>query len=64
MAQRFGGERPELLGNDYLVFGTLDRKDWLEGQKGEPPHEMINRVYTFKDVWDFEIIPGGWYPPQ
>lgn len=65
MAERIGGERPELLGNDYQVFGTLDRKDWLEGHRGEfPPHELIRRVYVFRDEWNFEVIPGGWYPPD
>jgi hypothetical protein len=65
MADRIGRESPELLGNNYLVFGTLDRKDWMDGQKGEmPAHELINGVYVFKDVWNFEIVPGGWIPPE
>jgi hypothetical protein len=37
MAERIGGEMPELLGNDYLVFGILGRMDWQERQKVELP---------------------------
>jgi len=25
-------------------------------------NEMIDRVYVFKDVWNFEIMPADWYP--
>jgi len=39
---------PDSIGNDYLVFGTMDRKDWKRG--------------PFKDVWKFEVRPAGWYP--
>lgn len=64
MAERIGRERPQLVGNDYLVFGTLERKDWMDGQKLEmSPRELMNRVYVFRDTWTFEIVPGGWFPP-
>jgi hypothetical protein len=64
MAERIGREKPQLVGNDYLVFGTLDRKDWMDGQKLEmSPLELMNRVYVFRDTWTFEIVPGGWFPP-
>ena len=55
--------KPELIGNNYVVFGTVDRKDWKETMKQEIySNEMIDRVYVFKDVWNFEVIPAGWYP--
>jgi hypothetical protein len=63
MAERIGSEMPELLGNNYLVLGTLDRKDWMEGHKREIlPHELVNRLYVFEDVFTFQMIPAGWYP--
>ena len=56
---------PEVIGNDYLVMGTVDRKDWREGTKNSlPPSEIINCMYVFKDIWDFEVIPAGWYPAE
>ena len=56
---------PKLSKNDYLVMGTVERKDWSQGNKGSlPPSEIIERMYIFKDVWDFEVIPAGWYPAE
>ena len=56
---------PELSQNEYLVMGTVDRKDWREGNKGAlEQHEIIERMYVFKDIWDFEVIPAGWYPAE
>ena len=26
---------PEIIGNEYFVFGTMDRKDWKNGQTGK-----------------------------
>src|SRR5262245_34534558 len=28
---------PEVVGNDYLVFGTMDRKVWQRGLSGDRP---------------------------
>ncbi len=55
---------PEIIGNDYFVFGTMDRKDWKKGQEG-PVYlkEASGGIYIFKEVWNFEVIPGGWYYP-
>jgi hypothetical protein len=56
---------PQLSKNDYLVMGTVERKDWVQGNKGSlPPSEIIERMYVFQDVWDFEVIPAGWYPAE
>jgi hypothetical protein len=54
---------PQLSNNDYLVLGTLERQDWVQGNKGSfSPSEMMERMYVFKTVWDFEVRPAGWYP--
>ncbi len=55
----------QLSQNDYQVMGTVERKDWLQGNKGSLlPPEIIKRMYLFKDIWDFEVIPAGWYFPE
>ena len=60
MAAAFMGTNPEIIGNNYLVMGTVDKKDWKEGGKNLlSPSEMIGRIYVFKDVWDFKVIPAG-----
>ncbi len=56
---------PQLSQKDYSVIGTVERKDWLQGNKGSlSPQEIMGRMYIFQDVWDFEVIPAGWYPTE
>jgi len=55
----------DIIGNDYFIFGTMDRKDWREAQTGKiSRQEGIERSYFFENVWEFEVIPGGWYPSE
>ena len=64
MAATFETRRPEIIGNEYLVVGTLDRADWRHGSKNQLlPNEALDRIYIFKDELHFEIEPGGWYLP-
>ena len=63
MAATFAERRPEVVGNEYLVVGTLDRSDWRE-QTREPPDAMapldvLDRAWIFKDHLHFEMT-GGW----
>jgi hypothetical protein len=48
---------------EYLVLGTLEKADWRASHQGSlAPAEVAKRVSLFKDVWNFEVIPAGWYP--
>jgi hypothetical protein len=59
------GLSPQISKNDYLVMGTLERQDWVQGNKGSLlPIEIVERMYVFKTIWDFEVRPAGWYPPD
>jgi hypothetical protein len=52
----------EALGPEYLVLGTLERADWRASHQGSlAPVEIAKRVSLFKNVWNFEVIPSGWY---
>ncbi|MBD2537192.1 hypothetical protein H6G97_51670 [Nostoc flagelliforme FACHB-838] len=65
MAATFVQTNPQIVGNNYVVMGTVDKKDWKEGDKSLlSPSEMVGRIYVFKDVWNFEVIPAGWYPNE
>lgn len=56
---------PDIIGNEYFVFGTMDRKDWKDAQTGKiNQQEGIRRSYPFKGVWKFEVSPAGWYPEK
>jgi len=60
----FEQQAPEVLGNEYLVVGTLDRADWRRGQ--EQPmssDEMIAALHDFKDVLSAKLT-SGWVGPE
>ena len=62
MVASFEHARPEIIGNDYLVIGVVNRENWRESQQGQLyDHEIIERVLAFKDVWDFELAHAGWH---
>jgi hypothetical protein len=65
MAASLDAERPEIVGNTYVVVGTLDRTDWREGrQEQAAPSEVFERTYVFEDVLHFEITGGWQLPPE
>jgi len=62
MAACFEQSKPEIIGNNYLVMGVAERRDWLESKKGKMPQsETIERILVFKDVLNFENVRAGWY---
>lgn len=62
MAIHFQQAAPEVVGNDYLVVGTVDRADWRRGTEGDmTPKDIIEVLHDFKDVVQFKAV-GGWGP--
>ncbi len=60
-----GDVNPEVIGNEYLTIGVVERKDWRDGNTGKMrPSELIDRTYVFKDVLDFELVSYGWCLPE
>lgn len=65
MAACFEEKKPDIIGNDYLVMGVIETKDWREGKKGKILDiETIDRMSVFKDVLNFEPAHFGWYPEE
>jgi hypothetical protein len=64
LAISFTKLKPEAIGNDYLVVGTVDKAYWKTGLAGSTTtlEEMIGRMADFKKVYDFKYEPGGWGP--
>lgn len=62
MARLFARQNPRVLGNDYIVVGTVDRAAWRQG-RAQPmePQEMLKYLSEFKRVVQFELT-GGWRP--
>jgi hypothetical protein len=59
----FAERNPSLIGNDYLVLGTVERQAWREGMR-QPKgiEEMLEYLHIFKEVRTVEYQPAGWYP--
>jgi hypothetical protein len=66
MVEIFSSTKPDVIGNEYLVIGTVDRKVWQEGRKGKgiKMNDLLNNLSVFKEKLDLKIDPGGWRPPE
>ena len=57
------GSNPDLIGNDYLVIGIIERKGWREAQKNPYGLEStLECLHDFKTYVTFELANYGWGP--
>ena len=57
LAAYFSTTNPEIIGNDYLVMGTLDKPEWKQGMQDPlSMQEMIEHLHDFKEAITFK--PG------
>jgi hypothetical protein len=60
IARVFSVLNPEIVGNKYLVVGTLDRADWKRiDQNKLPIKDTLEALHDFKDEVSFKPM-GGW----
>jgi len=54
---------PKAVGEEYLVFGTMDRKIWQKGltEGGANMSSALDHTAVFKTVLKLEV-EGGWRP--
>lgn len=63
LAQLFSQHDPSIIGNDYLVLGTLERQAWRESLKQpKSTPDMLEHLHGFEEVLTVKVQPGGWYP--
>ena len=61
LAAIFEKQNPDVIGNKYLVIGTLEYKVWRQNLKKQMhSSELADLMYPFKGPWKFK--PRGWYP--
>jgi hypothetical protein len=61
----FSRIKPEVIGQPYLVIGTIDKKVWKRGLKERPTFEETRKnTADFKKVLDLVVEPGGWFPKK
>lgn len=63
LAHGFQNIRPEVIGNDYLLIGTIDKKVWKAGlEGGAPPPNLQEHATVFKKSYNYTVEPAGWRP--
>ena len=64
MRNVFSQAEPSLIGNAYLVLGTLEKSAWRKGLGGgASPAETFPYVHDFKAHYaELRVTGGGWYP--
>ena len=64
LAESFSSIAPDVIGNQYMVLGTVDKRIWQSGRQGSGHQlgEVLKHTADFKTVLDLKVEPGGWYP--
>ncbi|HJU53314.1 MAG TPA: hypothetical protein VJ715_02040 [Pyrinomonadaceae bacterium] len=64
LAAGFSTHEPEVLGKDYYVIGTVERKTWRRGLSDQvtSTDELLRHAADFAKEFDLHYEPGGRYP--
>ena len=53
---------PAVIGNSYLVFGTVEKKAWHENMTDPKPlNEMRQHIHDFKSYQNIRMTMAGWF---
>lgn len=63
LVQVFENRSPDIIGNPYIVYGTVEKKWWTQslGQSGGSLDQMLEHVFLFKSRRNLKMT-GGWQP--
>lgn len=63
MVMTFENVAPDIIGNDYLIMGTIERSQWRKSSKiGGTDKEFFENLHAFKEMVTFEPMHYGWLP--
>ncbi len=58
----FSKLNPEVIGNDYLIFGTVEKEAWRENMRQQKPfNEMRHHIRDFKSYRNIRMTMTGWF---
>ena len=65
LTEMFMNTYPDIIGNEYLIIGTLEKKAWRESMKQpKKPAEIFSQLHDFKMVLsEIRMTQPGWYGP-
>ena len=65
LAAMFAEMDPAVIGNEYLVLGTVERKTWKKGMEENLAfEEMREHTAEFKHYMKVVYEPAKWVPPD
>lgn len=54
---------PDIIGNDYMLIGTVENKVWKGNIVQQLPlNELSNYVHDFKSTQTISMTMSGWFP--
>ena len=55
---------PDVIGNSYLIMGTVDRKIWKENMDNPKlPKYILEHLVAFQSVYnELRVTQVGWFP--
>ncbi|MGC9347192.1 MAG: hypothetical protein ACP5JG_03545 [Anaerolineae bacterium] len=63
LTEMFRRRNPDVIGNDYMIFGTVERKAWEEGMREpKPSYEVLAHTHMFKSYSELRMSQEGWFP--
>ena len=62
LVSTFSKNVPEIIGNEYLVFGSIEKKMWQESKKNPAKSfDIREHAHDFKSYEEIRMTMGGWF---
>jgi hypothetical protein len=62
LATMFAQRDPAVIGNDYLIIGTVEHRAWRENMKQPQSFaEMMAQTHDFKSHYAIQMTMAGWF---
>jgi hypothetical protein len=62
LTELFSKMDPEVIGNDYIVFGTVGKEAWHENiNDPKALNEMRRHIHDFKSYQEIRMTMAGWF---
>jgi hypothetical protein len=63
LVMSFEERQPDIIGNDYLIIGTVERSYWRKASKGDGTQgKFFDHLHDFENVVTFEPMHYVWGP--
>jgi hypothetical protein len=64
LVRAFTQHNPSIIGNKYLVIGTLERSYWQKHKGQMTMGPALEYLHDFKKVVSYKVIPAHWGPDE